>query len=264
MGFNLMEKLLKILTLFFLFVVGFTLFFPATAQAQINSLGTATVLPVTDKKIEDGDIIIYTDKGYSKSGIAYDSRMVGVVTLNPAITLKSESGQKGTPVISNGIAYVKVTDTNGNIKKGDFLTSSPVAGTGMKADASGFIIGQALDDASFSAGQTKLIQVAVNPHYTASSVSLSSNFLDIFKIGKLAATEKPSKILQYIIAGIITIVTFGAGFLIFAKTVNTGMEAMGRNPLAGRMIQLSIIFNIVLIIVILIAGTGLAYLVLRL
>lgn len=261
-----MEKLFKIFTiLIFLGAVAFSFILPQKASAQINSLGIATYLPVIDKKVEDGDIIVTSEKGYTLSTIAYSSSIVGVVSLNPAISLKTEGAKSGYPVVESGISYVKVTDTNGNIKKGDFITSSQIRGTGMKADASGFIVGTALDDASFSkAGQIKLIQIHVSPRFLQSNIALSNSILDIFKIGKLAATEKPSKVLQYIVAAIITIVTFGAGFLIFARTVNTGIEALGRNPLAGRMIQLSIVFNVILIIVIIVAGTGLAYLVIRL
>lgn len=238
----------------------------APVSAQLDSIGLATYLPVTDSKIENGDIIIYSDKGYSKSALSYDTRIIGVVSLNPSVLLKTDKDQKGVPVISSGITYVKVTGTNGDINKGDFITSSLVKGTGMKADSSGYVVGAALDKASFGSRptQVKLIQVSVNPHHLQSSVSIGTSFLDVFKIGKLAASEKPSKTLQYLVAGIITIVTFGAGFLIFAKTVNTGLEALGRNPLAGRMIQLSILFNVLLIVVIIVAGTGLAYLVIRL
>lgn len=235
------------------------------AHAQIDSVGLATYLPVSGSNIENGDIIIYSNKGYSKSSTTYDSRIIGVVSLDPAVLLKTNEDQKGVPVVSTGITYVKITGTNGNIKKGDFITSSQVGGTGMKADSSGYVVGTALDDISFSpATQTKLIQIAVNPHYLQSSVSIGTSFLDIFRIGKLAATERPSKVLQYIVAGIITIVTFGAGFLIFAKAVNTGIEALGRNPLAGRQIQLSIVFNIIMIVTIIVLGTGLAYVVIRL
>lgn len=258
-------KFINLLLIFSSFYVLLFMFYTPPAYAQLDSIGLANYLPVTDSKIENGDIIIYSNKGYSKSTLTYDTRIIGVVSLNPAVVLKTDKDQEGVPVISSGIAYVKVVGSNGNIQKGDFITSSLVKGTGMKADTSGFVVGTALNDTSFSTpNQTKLVQISVNPHHLQSSVSIGTSFLDIFKIGKLAASEKPSRTLQYLVAGIITIVTFGAGFLIFAKTVNTGLEALGRNPLAGRMIQFSILFNVLLIIVIIVAGTGLAYFVIRL
>jgi hypothetical protein len=233
---------------------------PSPTHGQINSLGISTYLPIPGI-VEDGSIVVTTDKGYSLSTLPYESGLMGIVSLSPAIMLKTDGDQKGYPVISSGTGYVKVTGESGNIKKGDFITSSQTRGTGMKAEGSGFIIGTALDDASFkNATDTKLLQIAVNPR----SVQAGSSLLDIFSIGKLAASQKPSKVLQYIVAAIITIITFGSGFLIFSKTVTTGLEALGRNPLAGRQIQLGIVFNIILIAVIIIAGAGLAYIVIRL
>jgi hypothetical protein len=260
-----MEKLTslslkKITYLIFLFFVFCFLFSADLARAQINSLGLSTYLPISGK-VEDGDIVVATDNGYGLSSIPYEARIIGVVSLSPAISLRSDKTQEGYPVISAGTAYAKVSGKNGDIKKGDYITTSEIRGAGMKAEGSGSMLGTALDEASFdSENDVKVIQIAVNPK----TIQTSSSLLDIFTIGKLAAHEKPSKILQYLVAGIITIVTFGSGFLIFAKSVNTGLEALGRNPLASRQIQLGIVFNIVLIAIIIIAGAGLAFVVIRL
>lgn len=240
------------------------MFYASTAHAQLSSVGIANYLQINASKIEDGDIISASDKGYVLSKTPYDSKMVGVVSLNPSVTFKSE-GVKGYPVINTGTALIKVTDQDGDIKKGDFVTSSTTPGTGMKAGDSGYILGIALKDVKFSRkGDIKQVEVNLNPHFVQFNSTFSSSILDIFKIGKIAASEKPSKVLQYIIAAIIMIASLGCGFIIFAKSVNTGLEALGRNPLAGRMIQLGIAFNVALIALIIIVGTGLAYLVIRL
>lgn len=249
-----------IIFLLFIFHLLFAIFPINHAQAQFNSLGIATYLPIQGQ-IEDGDIIVTSDKGYTRSSVPYEIGIIGVVSINPAISLKTESAQTGYPVVSAGTAYVKVSNENGDIKKGDFITSSQTRGTGMKAEGSGFILGTSLEDVAFeNASSTKLIQIAVNPR----SIQAGSSIIDLLTIGKIAASGAPNKVLQYIIAGIITIVTFSSGFIIFSKTVNTGLEALGRNPLASRQIQLGIIFNIALIITIIIAGAGLAYIVIRL
>jgi hypothetical protein len=235
------------------------------AFAQISSVGIATYREVTGSKVENGDIIITSENGYKISNKAYDVKIVGVATLNPGITLRSDGKKDGVPVISSGTAYVKVTGTNGNIKKGDFITSSDTPGTGMKAIKSGMILGEALEGTNFTKKEDiKLLPVAINPHTTSLGTQPGNFFMDLFKLSSESAAEQPSQALKYLVAGIITIITFGSGFLIFARTVNTGLEALGRNPLAGRQIQFSIIFNIIMIIVIIIAGTGLAYFVIRL
>lgn len=242
-----------------------TLYFVTPAHAQLSSIGVATYLPISNSKVEDGDIVVTSDKGYSLSKEPYDPTIVGVVSINPAISIKTTGAKKGYPVISTGNVYVKVTDINGNIKRGDFITSSGIPGTGMKSVESGYVLGQSLENVKFSKkGEIKFMELAISPHFVQLGSSLNNSLFDIFKLSKVAAYEKPSKVLQYVVAAIITIATFACGFVIFAKTVNTGLEALGRNPLAGRMIQLSIAFNVLLITVIIIGGIALAYLVIRL
>jgi len=260
-----MQKVFKIIALVTI-IIGLSVFAaPKKAHSQVGSSGIATYLPISSSKVEDGDIIIATDKGYSKSTTPYDSRIVGVVSTSPAISIKTNGQNKEYPVSGSGTAFTKVTGENGSIKKGDFITTSTTPGAGMKATDSGYVIGVSLDNVTFAKkSEVKLLEVTLNPHVVQFGSQLSSSLLDIFKLSKVAAYEKPSKVLQYIVAATIVIATFGCGFLIFAKAVNTGLEALGRNPLAGRMIQLSIVFNLLLILAVIAAGTALAYLVIRL
>jgi hypothetical protein len=83
-------------------------------------------------------------------------------------------------------------------------------------------------------------------------------------LSALAAYDEPLKVFKYVISSIIIIASFAFGFIIFSRVINTGIEALGRNPLAGRMIQLSILFNVILVIIIIMSGLGLVYIFLRL
>jgi len=261
-----MKNLLKALTLIiFLLTLAIGVTCPPKAHAQINSIGIASYLDISGDKIEDGSIVVVSDKGYSISKTPYESNIVGVVNLSPAVSLKTDKQKKGFPVVTSGTVYVKVNGTNGTIKKGNSITTSAVRGTGMKASDSGFVLGEALNDAVFAkANETKIISVAVSPHFFQQGNQFSNSILDVFKLSKIAAYEKPSKTLQYILSAIIVVLSFGSGFLILSRIIAKGIEALGRNPLAGRMIQLSIIFNVLLIVVIVAAGSALAYLVIRL
>lgn len=258
-------KLKNTLLIFSSFYVLFFTLYISPVRAQINSIGIATYLEVTGNKIEDSSIVVVTKKGYALSSIPYEPNIVGVVNLNPAISLKTDKQKRGFPVITAGSAYAKVNGTNGAIKIGDSITTSAVPGTAMRSSESGFVLGEALADAVFTkSNDTKIIEVAINPHYVQLNNQLSNSLFDIFKLSKIAAYEKPSKALQYILATAIILISFGSGFLIFSKVISKGIEALGRNPLAGRMIQLSIVFNVLLIVIIIVIGTGLAYLVIRL
>jgi F0F1-type ATP synthase membrane subunit c/vacuolar-type H+-ATPase subunit K len=68
--------------------------------------------------------------------------------------------------------------------------------------------------------------------------------------------------LRYLLAFLIAIIAFVLGFIYFGRVVRVGIEAIGRNPLARRMIQITMLFNILITIVIVLAGLLIAYLIL--
>ncbi|HEX8931637.1 MAG TPA: hypothetical protein VF810_00600, partial [Patescibacteria group bacterium] len=153
-----------------------------------------------------------------------------------------------------------------NIQKGDFIATSNKKGTGMKATRSGFVIGQALVDHTFKQkDDVAMIIINLNIHFfQTGSSSINNSLVQIFSISQLAAYEEPLKVFKYVISAVVLFGSFGVGFVIFSKAINTGLQALGRNPLAGRMIQLSIIFNVVLVIIIILTGIGIVWIFLRL
>ena len=58
------------------------------------------------------------------------------------------------------------------------------------------------------------------------------------------------------------LISFSLGFIYFGRVAKTGIEAMGRNPMAGKMIQLSVLFNIIVTVIIVLIGLAIAYLIL--
>ncbi len=50
----------------------------------------------------------------------------------------------------------------------------------------------------------------------------------------------------------------------FGRTAAKGVEAMGRNPSASKIISLGIIFNVGIVVVIVLAGLSVAFMILRL
>ena len=112
-----------------------------------------------DKKIrtkfEAGEIMTLKDKmlfddDFVQSHTPYQENMVGVATGN------NNPQKKSDILIKEGIAIVKITNENGIIKKGDFITSSSIKGLGMKAIKSGMVIGVALEDEELNSGQVKI------------------------------------------------------------------------------------------------------------
>lgn len=260
-----MLKFLLSLGVFFLWLHQSYLIPVAQAQSQDSlSLGIANYIHVQGN-VENGDIIAFTNKGYFKSQTPYDALVIGVVSFNPAVSLsiQDEVGEKTIPVISSGNVEVKVTSANGDIKVGDLITASSVSGAGMKATKTGYVIGTALDN--YSSKDPKAIgkiNLTLNLHYSYSTSSNVDKLSDILSLSLLATYESPSAIFKYVISGIIVLLSFILGVISFGRVANTGVEALGRNPLAGKMIQLGIVLNVLITIAIIGAGLFISFLIL--
>jgi hypothetical protein len=85
------------------------------------------------------------ESGTQKSTKPYDPTVLGIVSTQPGMVLGSATGQ-GTPVLValSGRVPVKVSTENGEIKAGDYLTTSSTSGVAMKATKAGAIIGTAM------------------------------------------------------------------------------------------------------------------------
>lgn len=243
--------------------------FTPKAFAQDASLGVANFYPIEDASAKDGDIVSYTTKGYFLSKTPYDNLMMGVIVDTPAIAinLSATVSAKAKPVVATGTAYVNVSTANGPIKEGDPITSSETPGVGMKADKSGYVLGSALEE--FSASDTTTvgkIAVSVNIHYVSMRKSRTQNATDVFKnmfsLSQVATYESPVTAFKYIVAALVILLSFALGFFSFGRLANTGIEALGRNPLAGKLIELGVIVNVSITIAIIASGFGIAYLLL--
>lgn len=242
---------------------------PAKVSAQNEvSLGIANYYPIQDKNVKDGDIVSSSPKGYYLSNTPYDPTMVGVVTTNPAVALNLEETGKSYPVVATGTVQVLVTTVNGDIKKGDPITTSTTPGVGMKALKTGYALGVALD--GFSSKDTKAIgkiNISMNLHYSFAKITsdnTKANLLDIANLSVLATYESPLAVFKYVVAAFVILLSFILGFISFGRVARSGIEALGRNPLAGRMIQFGIFLNVLITVAIIVSGLFIAYFVLKL
>jgi F0F1-type ATP synthase membrane subunit c/vacuolar-type H+-ATPase subunit K len=240
---------------------------PTPTPAADIGLGVANLIEINDSKVIDGSIVIFTDKGYKLSDKAYDPTSYGIVTLAPAVTLETPSPDAKNQfyVIRSGKAYVGVSSSNGSIKKNDLITTSKTKGIGQKSSQDGYVVGTALED--YSSNDTKKIGkilVSLNFAFHSGNTTLRSNLFDNFNLALSAPFLSPSATLRYILAGICVVISFGLGMGYFGRVTRSGVEALGRNPLAGRVILISVIINLVLTLATMIVGLGVAYLILTL
>lgn len=110
------------------------------------------------------------DKLGATSG-AYDPNIIGVISGERTTTLhlgSTEPTYNDTVKMSVGLVgrvFVKVNNSNGQIAIGDPITSSEIAGVGMKATKMGKIIGYAMEAENFTKSNTSEILVFVNVGY---------------------------------------------------------------------------------------------------
>lgn len=261
--------------LVFLFLSIFFLFQTLPVSAQTTSdtnpgleksgIGVARMVEVKDKNVKDGSILTYSPQGAVPSDTAYDPQVLGVVTRNAGIILNTVGDDKTVPVIADGIVFVIVSSQQGAIKKGDQIASSTIAGVGVKAVKSGYVLGSAMEDYTNSdPKKTGLIAVSLNLHYFNSKPTLAGTLSDIFKIAILPTKDSPAPVFKYIVAALVVLGSLVLGFLTFGRTAAKGVEALGRNPAASAVIHLGIIFNVGLVVIIVGAGLLIGFLILRL
>jgi hypothetical protein len=254
-----MGKVLKIL----LSVELLIFLFANQVTAQIESSGVAVSTTINDS-VESGDLVCNLSDGYKKCEGERDSSIFGVVIDEPAAAFEVEGDEDVHLVQSDGNAYVKVTSRAGNISEGNLLTSSETPGTAQLAVNNGYVLGTALSGyESDSPDQVGQVLVSLNIHYSTSvSASTRTNLLEDIRQALVAPSLAPLASLRYLLAFLIAIISFVLGFIYFGRVVRTGIEAIGRNPLARRMIQITMLFNIMITIVIVLAGLTIAYLIL--
>jgi hypothetical protein len=250
-----MKKMLAICMSLFLF----THFVGSVHAANISASGVGKSILVEDKNVKNGSIISFTNGKYRLSTIPYDATIFGVVSDTPAMDFTDKTLEKSRLVVSSGTAEVLVSARNGAIKVGDLVTTSSTPGIGQKAVDPGYILGSAEEELSSGTG---LILVDLHPEFGKHIVDIKQNLFTTIRLGISAPSLTPENALRYILAFLIVILSFVIGFIFFGRASARGIEAVGRNPLAKRIITLTVVLNVGLTLVVIGAGVAIAYLIL--
>lgn len=231
-------------------------FLPLDTFAQSNSSGFAQLVPI-EEELQNGDIICTYLDGIGRCTQEYDSAIFGVYTENPTIVIEDPDIQNGKAILRDGITQVRVS---GPIAEGDFITTSENAGIGKKAVENGYVVGIALD--TIESEEPTEIQMLINIHPATTAAGSRGNLLQFIRKGISVPVYQPLESFRYLLAILIIIISFTLGLIYFGRASRSGIEAIGRNPLAKRVIQLTVMLNIVLTLVIVLVGLAIAYLIL--
>ena len=230
-----------------------------TSLAQFSNTGTVVNIEIADLEATVGDILSVTSGGIVRSSTPYDQNVFGIIVESPVVS-SGEITENTVPVLSAGRALVKVTADNGEIIAGDFITTSQTPGVGQKATDVGFVVGRALED--YSAGEIGLISVQISviefgKQDLGGAGGILGAIFGALNVGFSDSSNFPI-ILRYISAATIGVVTFIIAGVSFVRFMSRGIEAIGRNPMARKVIVAGMVINAVIVFLLTAAGFGIA------
>lgn len=254
-------KLTKLIG-FLLLIVFIACSYTIKVNAQTNSSGIAISIPMVTEA-EDGQIVCSYEEGFDICKFEADTSIYGVVSSESAATILDSDFEQAELVLTNGVALVKVNSQGGDISEGDLITTSETPGIGKKSSTNGYVLGSALEDHTFENEEEVFdLLVGINIHPSSVLSGSRNNLLQILRKGLSAPVFDPLDSLRYFLAALIAVMSFGMGLYYFGRVSRSGVEAIGRNPLARKMIQFSIFLNVLLTFVIVLVGLTIAYLIL--
>ena len=124
------------------------------------------------EKYEPGTIVSADPEASEQIKITekeYDSAMLGIIATSPGWTVGQET-KDSLQLALAGRVPVKIASSSAKIKVGDFITSSPEAGKGMKAIKAGYVVGKALEDWSPDSNKNEVL-VFANLSFTFGSLT---------------------------------------------------------------------------------------------
>lgn len=247
-----------------LFIFCFLLFCICAFNKSLAS-NVSLDLNVQGEDIVNGSIVSFDNDNYVLSSTPYDRSMIGVAELDPILSLDNILLQDGTFVTTSGDVNVRVSAINGPIEVGDYITSSEIPGVGQKAQISGQVVGKALEPFN-PQDPNEVAELLVNVNVTTALVSESvpNDLLGMLRTGLQVPIVTPLTTLRYIIAALVALIAFTLGFSTFGRVTSNSVEALGRNPLASRIIKSAVVLNFVFTVGVIAVGLLIAYLVLSL
>jgi hypothetical protein len=260
-----------------------TLLVPHVVQAiEFPQFNIARTLPIEDPDAIDGDIVTYGLKAESlvRSAKSFDERMYGVLVDKPVMVYRT---LPSLAVTRQGDTYVNVTTMGGSIEVGDYVTSSPIAGKGQKAEGlAGYMLGISMEafdgngastSADFQSKQYPMGRIKVSVGIGPASPIISKaagGLLGTLKqiataiMFNISTSKQADRIIRYILAILLIIIIIYISYRTFGRNVTKGIEAIGRNPLAKASIQMMITLNLILLGITVIAGVALALVIITL
>jgi len=279
---NYLVKLIIIIVALSLLALGLTLF-SHQAMADTQNQAVAQGYSATSN-LQPGTIVSLNPTNANQvEPLNYNSisQMFGVVVLpsQSAITLGQSNDSNQVYVTNFGKHDVLVSNQNGPIKVGGYISISSISGVGMAANTSQkLVLGQAAASFNGTANVvgSEVIKNSLNQSQTVEIgtipvvISIEDNPLKsgpvglptiLEKISKFATNKSVSADRVYLGALVVLLGTILAITIVYAGVKN-GLISIGRNPLAKKIIGAKLFKLVITGIFVLIVSFGAAYLIL--
>jgi hypothetical protein len=276
---KLKKSIIFILTALAALAVALLLAVPSLAQTVTQGYGS-------DVPIQQGMIVGLEKNDLSKvqpinSSQSDQVRGVVVSANDSAVLLGSDTAK--VYVATGGRFSVLVSDQNGNINLGDYVTLSSVNGIGMKASSTDpIVIGKALNyfnssassqvvgsasvkDSSNKEKQIHLGQVMVDISISKNPMLKTDDTLPGFlrHASSLMVGKPVSPVRVYISLLLLIITTIISGSLIYSA-VRSSLISIGRNPLSKKSITRGLFQVVIIALMVFFGGVFGVYLLLKL
>ncbi|HRN70102.1 MAG TPA: hypothetical protein PLS49_02855 [Candidatus Woesebacteria bacterium] len=246
-----MKRFLRI-TVIGVFLYSILTIHSVSAQQFSPTVGISVTLKDSDLPNARPGLIVAKDPSQYYITRSYkDPNVAGIITDNTDFLYTIENDDGKTTLAVNGVTDVWVSNEFGNIKYGDFITTSTQTGIGVKAIENGAVIGYAMEAAPEEEG-THLIKVKLAltdawtggiPTENESMYKQSTDFLSNLFSSAGSEALQGSKGFLYLIVLLIVILASIFGFMTFGRIAVNGIYAVGRNPLAKQTIIRTILIN---------------------
>lgn len=215
-----------------------------------------------------------TDTVIAASTETVDNLFGVIVTGDSSLLSVSNGATSEVQVTTSGTEEILVSDINGEVKRGDHITASPIPGVGMKATANVRSIGiaqGALHDAKKQSvknqdGSTKEVKVGqistlVNVTYFFQQPEKTIVPAAIQNVAN-ALTGREVKTLPILISAGIFLVTVIVVVSILYSMIRNSIISVGRNPMSQSAVYRDLVQMSALVLAILAAGLAAIYFVL--
>jgi hypothetical protein len=197
-------------------------------------------------------------------------RVVGVVTTIDSSLITVSSGSAKVLVESEGQTDVYVSDINGLVNQGDTLVLSPLKGILMKSqgNVAATIIAIAASSSTETSTysyedngeqkETQISKIAANLNHLGGDSGAAQNDSALAKLGRSVVGKDVGELRVLIAMIIFVIVLIAEGGIIYGG-ISSAITALGRNPLARKIIRAELLRVVGIAIIVLFVGLGAVY-----